>query len=213
MIIDVFQDTVCPWCRIGKKHLKLALEQWTQTNSEPITLNYRTFFLNPSIPSEGAPFREYMLAKGGGRIALEDFFEGPRRAGAAVGLTFNFEQITRAPNSLRSHTLIAIAPEPLKEEVIDALYAAYFEFGRDIGDEAVLLEIAEACGLDRDAAAVAIHDPALHQQLLGEADQAHALGITGVPFFVFDNTFAMSGAQPPQVFLRALDQVVQFRVK
>lgn len=97
--------------------------------------------------------------------------------------------------------------------MIDALYAAYFEFGRDIGDEAVLLEIAEACGLDRDAAAVAIHDPALHQQLLGEADQAHALGITGVPFFVFDNTFAMSGAQPPQVFLRALDQVVQFRVK
>lgn len=85
MIIDVFQDTVCPWCRIGKKHLKLALEQWTQTNSEPITLNYRTFFLNPSIPSEGAPFREYMLAKGGGRIALEDFFEGPRRAGAASG--------------------------------------------------------------------------------------------------------------------------------
>ena len=120
MHIDLFSDTVCPWCRIGKRHLELALQDWP---GEPPTIRYRSFFLDPTIPPEGHDFREHMTAKGGGRVPLEQFFAAPRERGAAVGLTFNFEAITRAPNTLLSHRLVALAPEEKRGELLDALYA------------------------------------------------------------------------------------------
>lgn len=143
--VDVFHDTACPWRRIRKQHLKLALERW---ESEPVNVNYRAFLLNPNIAPEGHGFRAYMRAKGGGQVLLEQFFEASRRMGAAVGLTLNFEQIERAPNTLLSHRLIALTPGAQKETVIDAIYGAYFEHGRDIGDREVLVAIAASAGLD-----------------------------------------------------------------
>src|SRR5690606_2936503 len=128
MKIDVFQDTVCPWCRIGKAYLQQALADW-DPEQERVEINYRTFFLDPNVPVEGRPFREHMLAKGGGRIPLERFFAGPRQAGAAAGLKFNFEQIEVAPNTMLSHRLIALAPAGKKEAMIDAIFTAYFEEG------------------------------------------------------------------------------------
>lgn len=97
MRIDVFHDTVCPWCRIGKRHLQLALAEW---DSEPVEVQFHTFFLNPHLPPEGYPFREYLMAKGGGRVSLEQWFAAPRAAGLKVGLTFHFERIARAEFSL-----------------------------------------------------------------------------------------------------------------
>jgi predicted DsbA family dithiol-disulfide isomerase len=203
MQIEVYQDTACPWCRIGKRHLALALERWP----EPVEVRYRTFFLNSTIPPEGYEFKPYMLAKGGGQIALEDFFSAPRRAGANVGLTFNFEQIEAAPNTLLSHELIALAPDDLKETVIDAIYKAYFQDGRDIGKLDVLTAIAAECGMDADAAAEALQNHTMREQVEAEAERAHQLGITGVPFFVIDGRYAFSGAQPPDLIYRVLQQV------
>src|SRR5690606_34328049 len=139
MQIDVFSDTVCPWCRIGKRHLELALADWT---GEPVTVRYRSFFLDPNIPAEGRDFKAHMTAKGGGRIPLEQFFDTPRQRGAAVGLTFNFEDIEKAPNTMLSHRLAYLTPEARRGEMLDALYAAYFEHGRDIGDTETLIDIA-----------------------------------------------------------------------
>lgn len=203
MQIDVFHDTVCPWCRIGKANLKLALKEW---QGEPVTITYRTFFLNADIPSEGYDFKPYMMAKGGGRIPLEQFFAGPRQAGERVGLRFDFEAIEKAPNSLLSHQLIALTPEPQREAMIDAVYAAYFEHGRDISDLEVLLQITQAQGLNVETMRHDLQANAKRDEILAEAEAAQQAGITGVPFFIFNRLFAFSGAQPPDVFLRALEQ-------
>jgi predicted DsbA family dithiol-disulfide isomerase len=206
MQIDVFSDTVCPWCRIGKRHLELALSEWA---GEPVTVRYRSFFLDPTLPAEGRDFREHMVAKGGGRMALEDFFATPRQRGAAVGLTFNFEAIDKAPNTTLSHRLTYLTPEDKRGEVLDAIYAAYFEHGRDIGDLDVLVGIAEEAGLDGVAVRAALAGDAGLTEVLADVDFARQVGISGVPFFVFNDKYAFSGAQPPASILRVMQQVVE----
>ena len=209
MHIDLFSDTVCPWCRIGKRHLELALADWP---GEPVTIRYRSFFLDPTIPPEGRDFRAHMTAKGGGRVPLEQFFAAPRERGAAVGLTFNFEAIERAPNTLLSHRLVAIAPEEKRGALLDALYAAYFEHGQDIGDAAVLAAVAAAVGQDGlSTAAVpmaeALAGDAGTDEVLADVDYARQVGISGVPFFVFNGRYALSGAQPVEVMRRVLEEI------
>lgn len=206
MRIDVFQDTVCPWCRIGKAHMQIALDQW---DGEPVEVYYHTFFLNPNIPDEGYDFAQYMNAKGGGRVPLAQWFDAPRRAGEAVGLTFNFEAIEHAPNSTLSHELIALAPDDKKEPIIDAVYAAYFEFGQNIGDIDVLVNIAEENDLDAVAVRQQLESHTKRNAVLKDAQQAQQLGITGVPFFVFNNQLGFSGAQPPQAFLQVFQQLAE----
>jgi len=204
MQIDLFHDTACPWCRIGKRHLQLALAQW---DGEPVQVRYRTFFLNERIPAAGEDFKPYMNAKVGGRIPLEQMFAGPGQAGERVGLRFDFEAITRAPNTLLSHRLIALAPDGHKEAVIDAVYAAYFEQGRDIGDLEVLVDIAGAAGLDRAALRDLLVSDAAKEQVLADAQWAQQAGISGVPFFIVNNKYAWSGAQPPDAILQMLRQI------
>lgn len=206
MRIDLFHDTACPWCRIGKAHLKAALEQW---DGGSVQVYYHTFFLNPSIPPEGYPFREYMHTKGGGQMPLEGWFAAPREAGQRAGLDFHFERIEHAPNTLLSHQLIALTPDDQREAVIDAVYAAYFEHGQDIGSLDVLVAIAAAQGLDRDTVAEQLRQGTAQQHVLADAAQAAQLGITGVPFFIFNQRLAFSGAQPPAVILDVMQQAQQ----
>ncbi len=206
MQIDLFHDTACPWCRIGKANLESALVKWS---GEPINVEYRTFFLNANIPAEGHDFESYMLAKGNHQMSLEGFFDGPRRAGQAAGLTFNFEQITKAPNTERSHRLIALAPDDAKSRVADALYDAYFEHARDIGDLDVLVEIADACGLDGDDVRRQLEGDAAREQVLAEAQWAQQNGISGVPFFVIDGRYGLSGAQTADAILSVMQQAQQ----
>jgi predicted DsbA family dithiol-disulfide isomerase len=206
MTIDVFHDTVCPWCRIGKAHLKNALSQWEGEEPE---VAYHAFFLNPDIPEEGYDFSEYMRAKGGGQVPLEQWFDAPRRMGREAGLTFNFESITRAPNSTRSHELIALTPEEHREEMIDALYTAYFEHGRDIGSLDVLLEIAEEQGLDPDRVTAELENRTMRERIHAEYRAAGRIGVTGVPFFVINRRLAFSGAQKPETVLEVLREATE----
>lgn len=204
MKIDVYHDTACPWCRIGKAHMKMALAAW---QGEPVEIEYHTFFLNPAIPPEGHRFREYMHAKGGGQVPLEGWFDRPRQMGAQVGITFNFEKIEHAPNTLLSHVLINLAPEDKREQLIDAVYAAYFEHGRNIGDVDELIAIGAENGLTvtKDQ----LRDPAQRDAVLADAQRATQVGVTGVPFFVINNRYAFSGAQPPEVFTQVMDQITK----
>ncbi len=206
MQIDVYHDTVCPWCRIGKRNLQLALDSW---DGEEVTVNYRTFFLNPDVPPEGYPFQAYMQAKGGGQVQLEQWFAAPREAGRRAGLTFNFESIEYAPNSALSHQLIALAPEDKREAVIDAIYTAYFEEGRNIGALNVLVEIAGAHGLETDTIHQALLQNAKQAEIMSEVATSRTLGVTGVPFFVVNNRLAFSGAQPPSVILDVMRQALE----
>ena len=205
MRIDLFSDIVCPWCRIGKRHLELPLADWAAESAEPVALNYRSFFLGPTVPPEGRDFRAHMSAKGGGRMPLEQFFGAPRERGAAVGLTFNFEQIGKAPHTLLAHRLAYLTPPAERGALLDALYSAYFEFGRDVGDVDTLAEIATAAGLPAAAAAL-LNSDAGTSEVLADVAFAQQVGISGVPFFIFNDRLAFSGAQPPDVILRVLRQ-------
>jgi predicted DsbA family dithiol-disulfide isomerase len=201
MRIDVFHDTTCPWCRIGKAHLQQALARW---DGELIEVHYHTFFLNPSIPGEGYPFREYMQAKSDGQVPLEAWFSTPRQMGERAGLIFNFERIEKAPNTTLSHQLIAMIPD---EAIIDAVYAAYFEHGRDIGNIAVLTAIAADQGHDAEAIRTRLEVDDMRDEVLADAAWGTRLGVTGVPFFIINQRLAFSGAQPPETILGVLRQI------
>lgn len=188
MNIDVYHDTVCPWCRIGQAHLDRATAQW---DGEPVTVDWRPFFLQPEMPGEGRDFAAHMAAlKGDGK--LKPLFQSVVDAGAACGVAFDFERVGRAPNTLRSHCPIAAAPDDRHGAVLDALHTAYFEQGGDIGDIEVLLAIAEAQGMDREATRAA------------QANWARSQGMGGVPLFVIDDALAVSGAQLPSSLLAAM---------
>ncbi len=174
-----------------------------------MAVRYRSFFLNPGMPPEGLAFRPYMEAKGAGRMPVEGFFDGPRRAGAAVGLAFNFESITRAPNTLLSHRLLALTPEAQHPAMVRALYAAYFEFGLDLGDLDTLVRIATQVGLDPEALRRALQTDAGRAEVLADVEWSRQLGVTGVPFFLFDGKFWLTGAQPPEMLLKAFEHVTR----
>jgi predicted DsbA family dithiol-disulfide isomerase len=184
--------------------LQRSLQNWT---GEPVTVEYRSFFLNPSIPPEGYDFIPYMQAKFNGRISLEQAFEAPRRMGESIGLTFNMEKIQKAPNSTLSHCLIALAPEDKRDEVIEAVYAAYFERGQDIGDLEVLVSIGNMLGMDAGQLRVQLGAEEVRKQVEAEAQQSLQMGIRGVPVFIVNGKYAFSGAQQPEVITNVLHEV------
>lgn len=203
MRIDVYHDTVCPWCRIGKKHLDDALAAW---DGPPPIVRYRPFFLDETVPEAGLPFRDYFVERKG--VADPDpIFERVAAVGAALGLVFRFDLVRFATNTLRSHRLLAITGEERQGELLDALHRGYFEEGRDIGDLATLADIAAEVGHDRAETWAALTGDAGRAETLAEAAAARRLGITGVPCFVVDHEFAISGAQPAEALLAALREV------
>ncbi|MFM1651897.1 DsbA family oxidoreductase [Brevibacillus sp. B_LB10_24] len=204
MIIDIFQDTICPWCRIGKKHLFDALQQW---NGKPASIRYRSYMLDPNTPEAGHPFREAMLALTGTPQALDRMLEHVTAAGAASGLTFHFDRVDKKPNTLASHQLIKLAPDEKTGAVVDAIYQAYFEAGLDIGDLDVLAKIAEQQGMDGNELKALIQSGAKQAEIEQDLQYARQLQISGVPFFVIDNQLALSGAHPVETFLKAFEKV------
>ncbi len=207
MLIDVYHDTVCPWCRIGKRHLDEALARW---DGVPPVVRWRPYFLDESVPVEGLDFRSYFIQRKG--VAdPEPIFETARRAGAAVGLDFRFDRIRYATNTLRSHRLIALAPEPRQGAVLDGIHRAYFEEGRDIGNVDTLADVAVAAGLDGGTIEAQLGGDAAEARVLADAAAARELGVTGVPLFVFDGELALSGAQPAPTLLAAMRAATERR--
>lgn len=207
MIIDIFQDTVCPWCRIGKQNLLEALKEW---KDEPVEIRYRAFQLDPTTPVEGLPFRETMAKKfGSAGTDILRMFGQVEQAGKAAGVPFDFSKVEYMPNTLLSHQLYSLVPRERQAELVEAIYKAYFEDGRNIGDIEVLLEIGEAFGLERESTRERLVNKEKLQQVEKDLAFAKEVGITGVPFFIINNKFALSGAQPPHVFVQALEKAKQ----
>jgi predicted DsbA family dithiol-disulfide isomerase len=201
MLIDLYQDLVCPWCRIGKRNLDLALREWT---GSPVTVRYQPFLLDDSVPVENPPaFHDYMARRKGSRD-LAPMFAHVSQAGAAVGLTFNFDRISVATNTLLGHRLMALTPPAMQGMMLDALHQAYFEDGRDIGDRDTLVAIAATVGLNRTTTAAQLAGDTKRDEVLSAVAEVRQLGITGVPFFVFDRAISASGAQPAAVLRRGM---------
>lgn len=201
MQIELFSDTVCPWCRIGKAHLEQALQQV----DEDATIRWRTFILDPMVPVEGLHFLDKMSHLGNPE-QLQRMFAQTEEAGKRAGVEFHFSKITISPNTTKSHQLIHIAPDPVKLPLASSIMQAYFENGEDIGDLDVLLTIAKQYDLDESQLRTRIEQGEGQQQIARDITDAQRFGIRAVPFFIIDQKIGVSGAQPPEVLLQAFHQ-------
>jgi len=203
MIIDIFSDSICPWCYIGKRRLAQALAQRPQ--AAPL-LRWRAFQLNPEMPREGMDRQLYLNSKFDGQGNAETVYSRIRQVGLEEDIPFNFQAIARTPNTVASHRLIRYgATRDCQGEVVEGLFDAYFIEGRDIGQSEVLIEVAEAAGLDRDATEAFLAGEELTSDVLAEDMAARKAGINGVPCFIFNGRNVLAGAQPPEVLVRMLD--------
>lgn len=205
MKIDIFQDTVCPWCRIGKKYLKEAIRQWEEESGEKVEIEYHSYLLNPDLPLEGKPFKELMEEKMAG-FSIDEIFHSIVQAGKNVGFDFDFHKIEVMPNTIASHQLIKLTPPEKQEEIIDALYKAYFDEGINIGDINELLNIAEQHGLDREEIHHQLSNEAKRGEVQRDLELSREYQIRGVPFVVVNDELGISGAQPPEAILRVFKQ-------
>lgn len=205
--IDIVSDVVCPWCYIGKRRLEAALAQ--RSDEPQPTVRWLAFQLNPDLPAGGVDRRSYLEQKFGGPERAKEIYSRIKAAGDEVGIPFDFERIRRQPNTFEAHRLTAWAQDvdPVAaDSLVERLFHAYFIDGIDIGDVDALASLAGAAGLDAHAAKAWLVSGAGKAAVEAEEQRARALGVTGVPFFVFNQKLAVSGAQSPEVLLDAIGQ-------
>jgi len=207
MLIDVVSDTICPWCFIGKRRLARALLERPDMEFD---VRWRAFRLDPTIPPEGVDRKAYLKAKFGDGERPRAMSEAIRQAGEAEDIAFAFDRIATTPNTIDSHRLIRWAGGAgLQDEVVEGLFKAYFEDGRDIGNIDVLVEIADEAGMDTALVADLLEDGADRELIEREDALAHRMGISGVPTFIFANKYAVSGAHDPETLLEIIDKVAK----
>ena len=205
MQIDIVSDTVCPWCFIGKRRLEKALALRPDIKFD---IRWRAYRLDPSIPPEGVDRKQYMQAKFGNNPNRQAMQDALNQAGESEDIAFAFDRIARSPNTLDSHRLIRwSATAGVQNEVVERIFEAYFEDGRDIGNADVLIEIASDAGMDSATVADLLEQGADRELIENEDAMAHRLGISGVPTFIFENKYIVSGAHDPEQLLRVIDTV------
>ncbi len=207
-MIDVVSDVVCPWCFIGKRRLEAALAQLHADDPALETrVNWHPFQLNPELPPRGVARKRYLEAKFGGAVRAGEIYARVRAAGESVGIAFDFDRIRVQPNTLAAHRLVSWAQQDHDvADLVERLFVAYFIDGRDIGDTGVLAAIAAEAGLDGDEAAAWLDGDGGREALAAMESRSRALGVSGVPFFIFDGRVAVSGAHEPEVLLQAIAQ-------
>jgi predicted DsbA family dithiol-disulfide isomerase len=207
MRIDIISDTICPWCFIGKRRLEKALAERPQ---EDLQITWRPFQLNPDMPRDGMDRQSYLAAKFGGPDRAKRQYGRIEEAGADEGIAFRFDQIRRTPNTVNSHRLLHFAGERGQQDVLaEALFRAYFQDGRDIGNIETLVEIAAECGLPADETETFLRSEDRRSDIISADEQVRMMGVSGVPCFIIEGKYAVSGAQSPEVFFQIFDLVKQ----
>ncbi len=210
--IDIVSDVVCPWCYLGKARLELAIAE--VQDEIGVDINWRPYRLNPDHPPEGVDHQSDLARKLGGKDAVDRAHAMLQKLGEDVGIRYNFEAIKIGPNTLDAHRLLHWAMtegREVQDKVATALFKANFEEGRNVGDPAVLADIAEQSGLDRKVIENLLATDADKDTVLSEIDAAQKMGVTGVPFFIIDGQYAVSGAQTPDVFVNALREIAKLK--
>jgi predicted DsbA family dithiol-disulfide isomerase len=204
--IAIVSDLACPWCFIGKARLETALARHDLT--ERVAITWLPYELNPDMPAEGMDRTQYLDAK---------FGAGKRReielrlseAALESGVTFNWAGVTKSVNTRMAHMLVAAASTVQRGgDMKAALFKAYWQDGRDIGDPETLVQIAVEQGFDEQAAHDELANGELRETIIGLEAHAAQVGVTGVPFFIVDGKLAVSGAQTPDVWAKVFAQVL-----
>ena len=205
--LDIISDPICPWCYIGKTNLDRALEK---IGDHPFEIEWHPFQLNPEMPAGGMDRTEYLEHKFGGRDGALKAYAPVVEAAEAAGLTIDFAAIQRTPNTLDAHRLIHWAGlEQRQTPVVSALFRAYFQEGRDIGDVDVLADIADSAGMDAAVVRQLLQGDADRDDIRGRDAWAREHGVTGVPTFVVGQRHAVPGAQPPELWVQVITELME----
>lgn len=209
MKIEIWSDVVCPWCYIGKRRIEEALAAFP--HADEVEVHWRAYQLDPGAPTEPTTGTAEMLAKKYGQspAGVQQMQDRVEAVAAEVGLVYRLSE-TLHLNTVDAHRLIHLAHEQgghdLQGRVKEALLAAYFTEARNVADHAVLRDVAVAAGLDADRVDSVLASREYAADVQADIDQAQAYGATGVPFFVVDQKYGVSGAQPTEVFTQLLER-------
>jgi predicted DsbA family dithiol-disulfide isomerase len=204
--VEIWSDIACPWCFIGKRRFERGLEAFV--HKDQVDVVWHSYQLDPGLPEhyDGSEIDYLVGSKGMPRDAVQQMVGQVKAQAEGEGLHFDFDTLVVA-NSLRAHHLLHFAAaEGRAPQVKEALLAAHFEQGIDIGSADELVRIATEAGLDAEAARAALDDPQIRTRVEADFAQAAAYGIRGVPFYVIDQAYGVSGAQPAEAFTAALQQ-------
>lgn len=207
MKIEIWSDYVCPFCYIGKRELEQALRETGL--EEQVEIQMKAYELDPtSSTTEAPPVKETLMQKKGlSNEQVEEMFKGVTARAKEVGLDYDFSKMTNA-NTKKAHQLAKFAEEQGKEkEISEALLQAHFLNYQSLNDEEVLLTIAEAVGLNREEAKAALENTTYTIAVNKDIEEAGKLGIQGVPFFIIERKYGISGAQPQAVFQETLKKI------
>ncbi|RWP91420.1 MAG: DsbA family protein [Mesorhizobium sp.] len=211
--VDVVSDVVCPWCFIGQKRLDRAIAAVSDVD---VHVRWRPFQLDPTIPPEGKDRREYMLAKFGSDERIREIHARIEPLGEAEDISFAFDAIKVAPNTLDAHRLIrwaGAAGEAIQNRLVRRLFQLNFEEGANIGDHAVLVEAAREAGMDASVVATLLPTEADVEAVHTEIATASRMGISGVPCFLLEDKYAVMGAQDADTLADAIRQVAAAKAR
>ncbi|NTF07744.1 DsbA family oxidoreductase [Agrobacterium rubi] len=214
IVIDVVSDMVCPWCYLGKARLDLALAEILDEVS--VDVNWRPYRLNPEYPAEGVDQKAELEKKLGGKEKVEQAHEMLTQLGKEVGINFDFDAIKIGPNTLDAHRLSLWAHaegREFQDKVVNELFRANFEKGLNIGDHTVLADIGEKAGMNREVVEKLLASDADKDTVVAEIDAAQQMGVSGVPFFILDQKYAVSGAQSKEVLINALRDIARMKLE
>lgn len=204
--IDIVSDVVCPWCYIGKRRIEKAINQ-LQGQYE-FEVSYLPFELNTQVPKTGLDQKQYLTTKFGGDDRFKQLTQHVTSVAASEGLQFDFNKQKVMPNTRDAHRIIWLAKQTGNQlEVKEAFMKAYFEDGVDLSKPENLVAIAEKCGLKRERVADLLNSDEGLQEVIAMEQLNQQRGVNGVPFYIINNQYGISGAQPTDVFMQALTQI------
>lgn len=208
LTIDIVSDVMCPWCYIGKRRMETALA--SLGGEIPLDIRWRAYQLDPTLPKTGKDRRQYLEEKFGGPDGAKRAYQTVRDAGAEEKIPFDFEAIEVSANTLDAHRLIRWAGSQgaeTQDKMVEILFRAYFEEGRNIGDDDVLVDVATEAGLDPAVVRKLLDDGADRKAVESDIEAARTMGVTGVPCFILAGKYAVVGAQSAETIVQAIREV------
>jgi predicted DsbA family dithiol-disulfide isomerase len=200
--LEIYSDVICPWCYIGKRRLEAALK--LAEGQHTVRVTWHPFPLNPDMPGAGMDRRTYRSAKFGSWERSQELDAGVAKAGAEVGISFNYAAVLRTPNKFDSHRLVWLADQyEMQDQVVEFLFAAYFVQGFDLSQQSVLAETVIRAGLPRTEVEELLAGDRGAAEVRQLEQTARETGVLSVPFYLLNRRYHFSGAQPPKVMLAA----------